>query len=96
MTVTMMKSGKSYLSAPEWYKDEDLEPPATCPLIDGVISGIDQSLKVISRADRLNDADDLKAAMGDIEGYLNGLEDELNMIRAMNERLRDLASRRNP
>lgn len=65
-------------------------PPATCPLIDGVIDGIKDAIRLCNpgrgrygtlTAEELGDA---------IDTCLSGLENTLETIRKHNETLRDL------
>lgn len=66
-------------------------PGHTCPMIDKLKSRIEYAYKLASDFKGIDDADSLKALLGDIAHELNGEADALEDIREANLALRNCA-----
>ena len=60
----------------------------TCPDIDKLIKGIDEINKIIKGYRNLDDIDDLKDLIGDIENILWDYDSKLEELRKSNDELR--------
>lgn len=75
--------------------DHDIhdEPQHTCPLIDKAIKKLEAASKAMRRYERLDDPDELKGVIRDIEsdlfGYSDDVESLLEKVRANAEAIRE-------
>jgi uncharacterized coiled-coil DUF342 family protein len=60
----------------------------TCPDIDKLIQGLDEINKLIRGYDKLDEVDDLKDLIGDIENILWDYDSKLEELRKSNDELR--------
>ena len=60
----------------------------TCPDIDKLVKGIDEIYKLIRGYDKLDEVDDLKYLIGDIENILWDYDTKLEELRKANDELR--------
>lgn len=61
----------------------------TCPDIDKLVKGIDEINKMLRGYEKLNEADDLKDLINNIENTLWDFDTKLEELRRSNDTLRD-------
>lgn len=61
----------------------------TCPDIDALIKGQNEIMKLIKNYQRIEEVEDLKDIISDIENILWDFEGELEKLRTANDTLRD-------
>lgn len=61
----------------------------TCPDIDKLIKGQNQITKLLKNYQKIDDIEDLRGIVSDIENILWDFEDELEKLRSSNDTLRD-------
>lgn len=71
-------------------EEAGLIPDVTCPLIDSVISDIDNAIRLATRRVERLDEDELRERLDDIEREFRSTEDTLEQIRSANDTLRAL------
>ena len=61
----------------------------TCPDIDKLIKGINEIQKLTKNYQKIDEVDDLKDILSDVENILWDFEDKLEELRRANDTLRD-------
>lgn len=61
----------------------------TCPDIDKLVIGLREIEKTTKNYDKVDDVDDLKSILNEVENILWGFEDKLEELRKSNDTLRD-------
>ena len=61
----------------------------TCPDIDKLVKGLREIEKLTKNYDKVDDIDDLKNILNEVESILWGFEDRLEELRRSNDTLRD-------
>ena len=61
----------------------------TCPDIDKLVKGLREIEKTTKNYDKVDDVDDLKSILNEVENILWGFEDKLEELRKSNDTLRD-------
>jgi len=61
----------------------------TCPDIDALINGHNEIMKLIKNYQRIEEVEDLKDIISDIENILWDFDSELEKLRTANDTLRD-------